>query len=241
MKKLRWRLPRFCCWRAPLRRPSTISSMAGRPSGSIPIAVRSPFPASTTIPARNRSRRRPARGQERSGPAACGCASAGNRARAAAAPAAPAPAAAPPPAAPPPAPTTAATAPADTGAAPLPPPVLHDPAPPPPPPPAEAAVPPPAPVPAAPAPAAGSGGRGRASCSRPCRGAASIANSPLGVWLTEEKEGKVRIEQCGANLCGYSVDAKSNQNGEQVLINMRPGKPSQMERPDPRSEHRQHL
>jgi uncharacterized protein (DUF2147 family) len=52
------------------------------------------------------------------------------------------------------------------------------------------------------------------------------ANSPLGVWLTEEKEGKVRIEQCGANLCGYSVDTKSNQNGEQVLINMRPGKDS---------------
>ncbi len=49
-------------------------------------------------------------------------------------------------------------------------------------------------------------------------------NSPLGLWLTEEKEGKVRIEQCGANLCGYSVDAKSNQNGEQVLINMKPSK-----------------
>jgi uncharacterized protein (DUF2147 family) len=52
------------------------------------------------------------------------------------------------------------------------------------------------------------------------------ANSPLGVWLTEEKEGKVRIEQCGANLCGYSVDSKSNQNGEQVLINMKAGKDS---------------
>jgi hypothetical protein len=50
------------------------------------------------------------------------------------------------------------------------------------------------------------------------------ANSPLGVWLTEEKEGKVRIEQCGANLCGYSVDGKSNQNGEQVLIDMKPAK-----------------
>jgi uncharacterized protein (DUF2147 family) len=49
-------------------------------------------------------------------------------------------------------------------------------------------------------------------------------NSPLGVWLTEEREGKVRIEQCGANLCGYSVDKTSNQNGEQVLINMKPGK-----------------
>jgi hypothetical protein len=52
------------------------------------------------------------------------------------------------------------------------------------------------------------------------------ATSPLGVWLTEEKEGKVRIEQCGVNLCGYSVDAKSNKNGEQVLINMKPGKDS---------------
>ncbi len=53
---------------------------------------------------------------------------------------------------------------------------------------------------------------------------AVASNSPIGVWLTEEKEGKVRIEQCGANLCGYSVDKKSNQNGEQVLINMKPGK-----------------
>jgi uncharacterized protein (DUF2147 family) len=52
------------------------------------------------------------------------------------------------------------------------------------------------------------------------------ANSPLGLWLTEEKQGKVRIEQCGANLCGYSVDAKSNQNGEQILINMKPGSDS---------------
>jgi uncharacterized protein (DUF2147 family) len=53
------------------------------------------------------------------------------------------------------------------------------------------------------------------------------ASTPVGVWLTEEKEGKVRIEQCGANLCGYSVDNKSNQNGEQVLINMKPGKDSE--------------
>ena len=55
---------------------------------------------------------------------------------------------------------------------------------------------------------------------------AAVANSPLGMWLTEEKEGKVRIEQCGPNLCGYAVDAKSNQNGEQVLINMKPDKDS---------------
>ena len=58
----------------------------------------------------------------------------------------------------------------------------------------------------------------------PATSTLSPANSPLGVWLTEEKEGKVRIEQCGPNLCGYSVDKKSNQNGEQVLINMKPGK-----------------
>ena len=61
---------------------------------------------------------------------------------------------------------------------------------------------------------------------KPPAPAVQQANSPLGIWLTEEKEGKVRIEQCGANLCGYSVDAKSSQNGERVLINMKPGKDS---------------
>jgi uncharacterized protein (DUF2147 family) len=48
------------------------------------------------------------------------------------------------------------------------------------------------------------------------------ATSPLGIWQTEKKEGLVRIEACGSNLCGYSVNAKTNQNGEQVLINMKP-------------------
>ncbi|HWZ41567.1 MAG TPA: DUF2147 domain-containing protein [Bradyrhizobium sp.] len=141
---------------------------------------------------------------------------------------APAPAdtaAAPPPAPPaPPAPDTATTtqdvptttannAPADTAALPPPPappapaplPPIQDAAPqrsPAPPPPAVAAVPPPSPAPVQ----------------------RRDPNSPIGVWLTEEKEGKVRIEQCGVNLCGYSVDAKSNANGEQVLINMKPGK-----------------
>jgi uncharacterized protein (DUF2147 family) len=65
-----------------------------------------------------------------------------------------------------------------------------------------------------------------APAPKPPASAVQQANSPLGVWLTEEKEGRVRIEQCGANLCGYSVDSKSNQNGEQVLINMKPGKDS---------------
>jgi len=90
------------------------------------------------------------------------------------------------------------------------------------PPPAAAAPPAPAPVvataPAAPVPAPAL----KPQAAVP----AAAANSPLGVWLTEEKEGKVRIEQCGPNLCGYSVDAKSNQNGEQVLINMKPAKDS---------------
>ncbi len=116
---------------------------------------------------------------------------------------------------------TANVAPADTANSPPPPPSASAPvvlkeslsAPRPEPPPSLGAAPPSAP---APAPA-----------QRPQVAAAAAVgtnNSPVGVWLTEEKEGKVRIEQCGGNLCGYSVDAKSNLNGEQVLINMHPGK-----------------
>lgn len=77
-------------------------------------------------------------------------------------------------------------------------------------------------MPAAPPPAPAS--LPRAAAPAPAAAAAvHDPNSPLGLWLTEEKEGKVRIEQCGTNLCGYSVDSKSNQNGEQILINMKPG------------------
>jgi len=123
--------------------------------------------------------------------------------------------AAPAPVTPPPEPTTstAAATSADPVTVPAPPPAASGaapqvqqtpaPVPRPEPAPAVAAVaPPPAPPPAAP----------------------QAANSPLGIWLTEEKEGRVRIEQCGANLCGYSVDKKTSQNREQVLINMKPGK-----------------
>ena len=81
-----------------------------------------------------------------------------------------------------------------------------------------AAVPPPAP-PAPPKPA-----ETVATASPPPAAGLRDPHSPIGIWLTEEKEGKVRIEPCGANLCGYSVDAKSNLNGEQVLINMKPGR-----------------
>ncbi|KRR14702.1 hypothetical protein CQ12_11320 [Bradyrhizobium jicamae] len=123
----------------------------------------------------------------------------------AAVPPAPAPVA-PAPTAAPPAPSTAA-APAAVPA----PPVQQNAAP---------AVPPaPAPAPvAAPAPPPQ-----QKQAAAPAASPSPSSNSPLGVWLTEEKEGKVRIEQCGQNLCGYSVDKKSNQNGEQVLINMKPG------------------
>jgi len=140
---------------------------------------------------------------------------------AAAAPAAPP--LAPPPAPPPPATatapdtqptTTANNAPADTAVLPPPAPVPL--------PPIQQAAPQPAPAPLPPAPAVAAvppAASAPAPVQRP-----SDPNSPVGVWLTEEKEGKVRIEQCGTNLCGYSIDAKSNANGEQVLINMRPGK-----------------
>ena len=60
----------------------------------------------------------------------------------------------------------------------------------------------PAPVAAAPAPVAPA--------------PVQAANSPLGVWATEEDKGNVRIEQCGANLCGYAV-----KSGERILINMK--------------------
>jgi uncharacterized protein (DUF2147 family) len=138
---------------------------------------------------------------------------------------------APPPAPPPPAaatapdtqPTATATAtannaPADTAVLP-PPPAPPAPAPLPP---IQQAAPQPAPAPLPPAPAVAAmppAESAPAPVQRP-----RDPNSPVGLWLTEEKEGKVRIEQCGTNLCGYSVDAKSNANGEQVLINMRPGK-----------------
>jgi uncharacterized protein (DUF2147 family) len=45
---------------------------------------------------------------------------------------------------------------------------------------------------------------------------------PVGMWVTEKKEGHVRIEECGSYLCGYSVDSRTRQNKEKVLINMKP-------------------
>ncbi|MGY3393237.1 uncharacterized protein (DUF2147 family) [Bradyrhizobium sp. USDA 3311] len=140
--------------------------------------------------------------------------------------------AAPPPAPPAPPSATANAAPADTAVVPppapppAPAPVEQQAAPvaPPPPAPTVAAAPPAPPAPPAPAPAPAPVQSAAVAPPAPAAAPTRDLNSPLGIWLTEEKEGKVRIEQCGNNLCGYSVDSKSNQNGEQVLINMKPGK-----------------
>ena len=43
------------------------------------------------------------------------------------------------------------------------------------------------------------------------------ANTPIGVWATEETKGNVRVEQCGTNLCGYA-----EKTNERILINMKP-------------------
>ena len=74
----------------------------------------------------------------------------------------------------------------------------------------------------------------------PAPAAVQTATSPLGVWMTEKKEGKVRIEDCDGNLCGYSVDAKTGANGAKVLINMKP-QWRQVGRPHQGHPFRQHL
>ncbi|PIT03320.1 hypothetical protein TSA1_23050 [Bradyrhizobium nitroreducens] len=72
---------------------------------------------------------------------------------------------------------------------------------------APAPAPAPAPVAVAPAPA-----------PAPVAAAPVAApNSPIGVWATEENKGNVRVEQCGANLCGYA-----EKTNERILINMKP-------------------
>jgi len=68
------------------------------------------------------------------------------------------------------------------------------------------APPAPDPVAAAPAPVA----------AAPAAAPVQVANSPLGVWAAEDDKGNVRIEQCGADLCGYAV-----KTGERILINMK--------------------
>jgi uncharacterized protein (DUF2147 family) len=79
--------------------------------------------------------------------------------------------------------------------------------------PAPAPAPAPVQVAAAPAPAA---------VPAPAPAAVQTANTPIGLWMSEKKEGKIRIEDCDGNLCGYAVDAKTGANGAKVLINMKP-------------------
>ena len=49
----------------------------------------------------------------------------------------------------------------------------------------------------------------------------AAAETPLGDWQTEGK-GSIRIEQCGGALCGHVLNRSSSDNGEMVLINMKP-------------------
>jgi uncharacterized protein (DUF2147 family) len=46
------------------------------------------------------------------------------------------------------------------------------------------------------------------------------SDSPIGDWQTEGK-GTVRIAKCGNALCGYVLNA-SSENGEAILVNMKP-------------------
>jgi uncharacterized protein (DUF2147 family) len=72
----------------------------------------------------------------------------------------------------------------------------------------------------------------------PAPKAKASQNSPVGEWLAEDGDGQIRIEECGANLCGY-VSAAKNPNdkdrknpdpslrgrsviGVPVLIDMKP-------------------
>ncbi|MFK4525510.1 hypothetical protein ABIF97_000408 [Bradyrhizobium japonicum] len=48
-----------------------------------------------------------------------------------------------------------------------------------------------------------------------------LAYSPLGEWESAGAKGTVRIERCGAALCGYALTEASSR-GESVLVNMKP-------------------
>jgi uncharacterized protein (DUF2147 family) len=47
-------------------------------------------------------------------------------------------------------------------------------------------------------------------------------DTPLGDWQTDGKNGLVRIETCGASLCGYVLDTATLAKGETILVNMKP-------------------
>ena len=55
----------------------------------------------------------------------------------------------------------------------------------------------------------------------PAKVAAREDDSPVGDWQTEGKKGLVRIERCGAALCGYLLNDITNTTAETVLSNMK--------------------
>jgi len=69
-------------------------------------------------------------------------------------------------------------------------------------------------APASPAPVASSAPPAPQAVAVP---PAAAPTTPLGLWQTEDNKGNVRIEQCGANLCGYA-----QKTNERILINMKP-------------------
>ena len=52
-------------------------------------------------------------------------------------------------------------------------------------------------------------------------------DTPIGDWQSEGSKGTVRIERCGAALCGYALNSSSDDKGEAVLVNMKPKTESQ--------------
>jgi len=56
---------------------------------------------------------------------------------------------------------------------------------------------------------------------KPTKVVAHEDDSPVGDWQTEGKKGQVRIERCGAALCGYLLNETTNTTAETVLSNMK--------------------
>ena len=56
-----------------------------------------------------------------------------------------------------------------------------------------------------------------AAAAVPPAAATAVPATPVGIWSTEGNKGRVRVEACGNNLCGYA-----DKTGEKILINMRP-------------------
>jgi len=89
------------------------------------------------------------------------------------------------------------------------------------------AAPPPAPPPAiAATPAAGIPAAAPGPASEIVSQAAEASHAPdetpVGDWQSEGNKGLVRIEPCGAALCGYVLNRSPDTKGEAVLINMKP-------------------